>query len=232
MTTTQLERVEANGLLFDVRSGTSDAKSIQEVVVDKSYQRKYLQIMPGEQWLDLGVNIGAFSCFALQKGAIVQGYEAESENAKLARHNIALNGFHANVIHAAVVSDTYQHDSVYLHLSNTPYAVWRHSLFQGTKKNSVLVPAVRISTILEGFQGVKMDIEGAEIDILYTLPHFFGIQKMCIEYHFNVNDSVSLYYYILERLRQFFPHVHASKIVDGVEHHNFFPPQRFIFCHH
>lgn len=232
MTTTQFERVEANGLLFDVRSGTSDAKSIQEVVVDKAYQRKYLQIMPGERWLDLGVNIGAFSCFALQKGAIVQGYEAESNNANLARHNIALNGFPAIVTHAAVVADTYERDHVQLYLSNTPYAVWRHSLFAGTKKNSVLVPAIRISTILDGFDGVKMDIEGAEIDILYTLKHFYTIQKMCIEYHFNVNDSVSLYYHILGGLRKHFPHVHASKIVDGVEHHSFFPPQRFIFCHH
>lgn len=53
------------------REGTSDLSAIDEVIGRRSYERKYFQILPGETWVDLGGNIGAFTVLASHIGASV-----------------------------------------------------------------------------------------------------------------------------------------------------------------
>lgn len=223
-------QIEVNGLKFDIRPGTSDRKAIQEVVEDKAYQRKYFQIEPGERWLDLGANIGAFSCFAAQKGARVEAYEPEPNNAAQTRLNLRLNGYSVAVHEAAVVADGEMRDHLNLYLSNTPYGLWRHSLYKTKNKHCIPVPVVRISTLLETFDAIKMDIEGAEIDILFSLRDYQNIKKLCFEYHFDVNDSIPMFLEIMGKLKQSFTEVRYPKMPDGVEHYKFFPPARIVYC--
>ena len=223
-------RVVARGIQFDTRYGTSDAQAIKEVVECRAYTRQWFQVESGERWLDLGVNIGAFSAFAESAGASVVGYEAEATSAHLARRNMELNGFTATIHHAAVVADSYTAPTVPLYLSNTAYGVWRHSLHATKGRRAVEVPAVPISSILAGIDAVKMDIEGVEIEILHSLHDFQGIKKLCFEYHFNVNKPVSLWRHIMERLKHHFSRVHHRYIPDDAEVYNFFPPATIVFC--
>jgi FkbM family methyltransferase len=226
----EYERITARGLLFDVRPGTSDAQAIKEVVEQHGYTRRWFQIEPGERWLDLGANIGAFSVLAASCGASVDAYEAEPANAALAVHNVALNHADATVHHAAVVADAYPGDTMPLYLSNTAYGLWRHSLYKTKNRRAIQVPVKRIGEILSGVDGVKMDIEGAEIDILYALDDFRSVKKFCFEYHFDVNSSVALFRHIIGRLSQHFSRVQAGKIPEGVEEYTFYPPARVVLC--
>lgn len=226
----KLKRINANGLLFDVRPDTSDEKSIQEVVLNHGYSRRWFSVEQGERWLDLGANIGAFSCFAASQGAHVEAYEAEPSNVFLSKHNVEINELDAKINHAAVVHDGFEGDTASLGLSNTAYGLWRHSLYKTKSKQRVSVPVARISSLLaDGVDGVKMDIEGAEIDILYTIPDFYQVKKLCLEYHFDVNDSISLFRHLMERLQKFFSRVECGKIPEA-EKYTWFPPARIVFC--
>lgn len=226
----ETQQIEVNGLQFAIRPGTSDRKAIHEVVEDKAYQRRYFQIEAGERWLDLGANIGAFSCFAAQKGALVEAYEPEPDNAALTRLNLRLNGYSVAVHESAVVADSETRDQLNFYLSNTPYGLWRHSLYKTKNKRSITVPAVRISPLLETCDALKMDIEGAEIDILFSLRDYRSVRKLCFEYHFDVNDSIPLFLEIVGKLKQSFTEVRYPKMPDGVEHYKFFPPARIVYC--
>lgn len=222
--------IESNGLRFQVRPGTSDAQAIKEVVTEKGYQRKYFQIEQGERWLDLGANIGAFSCFAAQKGADVDAYEPEPDNAALTRANLRLNGFPDRVHEAAVVADTETRDHLNFYLSNTTYGNWRHSLYKTKNKRAIQVPVQHISTALANCDAVKMDIEGAEIDILSSLGDWQNVRKLCFEYHFDVNSEIALFESIITRLRKTFTEVRSPRMPEGVAHYTFYPPARIVFC--
>jgi len=224
------QRTECNGLQFDLRPLTSDAKAVEEVVEKHGYVRKYFQIEHGERWLDLGANIGAFSCFAAQKGALVTAYEAEPQNADLARHNIELNGYTVDLHQQAIVADGVTQPTVNLYLSNTDYGQWRNSLYKSKNRRAVPVEAVRISETLTGIDAIKMDIEGAEIDILFTIADFKNVQKLVFEYHFDVNKSIPLFMQIIARLKKMFKNVIHPTYQAGVEVHNFFPPAAVVFC--
>lgn len=225
-----MKRIEVKGLQFNVRPGTSDEKAIQEVVVDGAYKRRYFQVESGERWLDLGANIGAFSCWAGSLGAQVEAYEPEPQNAALTRDNIALNHLVIPVHEQAVVSDGEPRDHLNLYLSNTTYGNWRHSLYKTKNKRCIQVPVARISPLLASCDAVKMDIEGAEIDILFSLTDYGAVRKLCFEYHFDVNDSIALFMDIIGKLKRIFPEVRHNKLPEGMEHYTFYPPARIVFC--
>jgi FkbM family methyltransferase len=222
--------VEVKGLKFEVRPGTSDEKAVTEVVQDGCYKRRYFQVEAGERWLDLGANIGAFACLAAQQDAQVEAYEPEPENAALARSNLMLNGYVATVHEAAVVADTETRDHLNFYLSNTSYGNWRHSLYKTKNKRCIQVPVLRISPLLEKADAVKMDIEGAEIDILLSLRDYGNVKKLCFEYHFDVNNSIPIFMEVINRLKHTFTEVRYNKMPEGVERYTFYPPARIVFC--
>ena len=226
----KFEHVVVKDLHFDLRPNTSDAQAVKEVVEKHGYTRRFFQIEQGEHWLDLGANIGAFSCFAAQKGAKVTAYEAEAKNAALADHNIRLNDFEVEVHQQAVVADGIAQKTVNLYLSNTDYGQWRNSLYKTKNRNAVAVEAVRISDLLPNVDAIKMDIEGAEIDILFSIADFQAVRKLVFEYHFDVNRSIPLFMQIVGRLKTMFQHVHHPTYQAGVTEHTFFPPAAIVFC--
>lgn len=205
------ERVAEQGLLFDVRKGTSDQSTIREAIINNVYRQHGVTISPGERWLDLGGNIGAFACLAGQAGAIVESYEAEPNNVALARHNAALNGLADAVVvaHAAVVHDAYTEKWVNLGLSGSRFSQWSHSLYKKSGKQ-ISVPAVRFSTLITPqVTGIKMDIEGAEVEILSGDYQLQNVRKFCVEYHFGVTGAIPLYAPLVKKLRAQFSTVVA-----------------------
>lgn len=220
-----------NGMTLMVREGTSDRKSAKEVLTDTGYEKTYFKIESGERWLDAGANIGAFSILCALRGASSVGYEAEPNNSRLANTNLSTNGLPETVVNAAIVPDTYQHDSVALWLHHTDYGAWRHTLYKRTdKQKKVKVPAVKISEAIKQADCVKLDIEGAEIEILETIKSWEGVKKLVFEYHFDTDNRVSRYRNIVDRLTQAFNHVKAPSIKQGVEYYTFFPPAKVVYC--
>lgn len=226
-----MKRIEIQGLKFDVRPYSSDEKAIQEVVVEGCYRRKYFNVEAGERWLDLGANIGAFSCYALSRGASVWAYEPEPTNAQLLDNNISINGFSGfTLTRAAIVSDFVEERSVNLFLSDKHGAYWRSSLYNHHNRRKITVPAVRISSILGGIDCVKMDIEGAEIDILYNLDDWQSVRKLVFEYHFDKLNSVPYFLWIAKRLKKHFTSVIHRKFKPDAVEYNYNPSGIVVFC--
>lgn len=223
-----LQLIETGGLKFLARPGTSDAQSIKEVVTQTGYRNRLFDVQSGEHWLDLGLNVGAFTCYACAKGASVTAYEPEPNNHAMAEQNVAMNGFQAALNRLAVVNDDYPHDTANLYLSNTQYGQWRNSLIRGRKKDAVAVKVIRFSD-LPDCDGMKMDIEGAELPILEQAD-FSRIPKLVFEYHFDIDPLVSRYRAIVERMATFYQHVKAPAIKPEITHYTFFPPAKIVFC--
>lgn len=222
--------IEVNGLKFNLRPDSSDEKAITEVVKNKGYERKYFKVESGEYWLDLGANIGAFTCFAIQRGATVTAYEPEPNNFAALEANVALNGYVAKLVQAAVVADRIEQTELNLYLADNAEQDWCAGLYKHHRKRSVVVPACKFSSILHGIDAVKMDIEGAEIDILNTVAGFGSVKKLVLEYHFSVRDDVNLYRRIMKRLEGMFANVNYKTFPEHIIKHPYFIPDPIIFA--
>jgi FkbM family methyltransferase len=200
-----LEKVHARGIDFMIRPGTSDLAAIKEVVERSAYTRSYFPIEPGERWLDLGANIGAFTCLACLHGAQVTAFEPEAENFDLLSQNARLNGFRPALIRSAVCAEAGV-GRARLYLSNTNNGRWRHSLIRGKKKDSVEVQLQSIMPYLPEADAVKMDIEGSEIPILQAVEDWYNVRKLVFEWHFAIEPTYQVLRDVLDRLKRTFPY--------------------------
>jgi len=227
-------RHDARAGRFIVRDETSDVKAIEEVYKKNSYQRKIFKVQPGERWLDLGSNIGAFSVFAFSKGCQVVSYEAEPDNAEITRNNISLNGYAGEVYHKAIVADSYPSSSIDLYVSSRPMALRRHSVFPHKKDFvKVSVPTIGFSELLQkhrDYRCLKMNIEGVEIDILKERPDLSGIDKLVFEWSFDKDKKISTLKETLLYLKSQFSYVDMNKKIPNSLTWDFYPPNAFIYA--
>lgn len=209
------------------REGTSDLSAIEEVIGRRSYERKYFKILPGETWVDLGGNIGAFTVLASSIGASVRCYEPDPVSIEMIKMNLIQNGLTAEVNQSGVVGGL---EGVgYLSISKTK-KYWRNSLIKDWGGGFVKVPLVRFDDVVSESDCVKMDIEGSEMEILEKMQVF--PQKLVVEWSFDIDDNIDRYMAAVERLRQNYSNVKADKIA---EHHHvwqksWFPPAKIIYA--
>lgn len=214
---------------FWIRRNTSDRQVLKEVIERNTYQRKYFTINPDERWLDLGANIGAFTCLALKQGASVQAYEPEPDNVKLIQRNLTLNGLNAEVFQSAVVADVETASHLRLYLS-TDYGKWGHSLYKPKRKQGILVPTVHFSALLTDVDGIKMDIEGAEIPILSSVETLEQVQKLVFEWHFDIHRSIPFFNDMIARLKRHFSNVKYRAFKPGETVFSRYPTEAIVFC--
>lgn len=144
-----------------------------------------LHLRPGDRLLDLGAGLG-FIC-ALAAGvlgeAAVMGVEAGPETVKLARRNLAANGYPAvKVLKGAVVAD----GEGEVEFGERP-AFWASALKgpEGWPENAAVirVPARPLGKLLAKFAPtvISCDIEGGELEVLTRpLP---GVRLVVVETH-------------------------------------------------
>lgn len=144
-----------------------------------------LHLRPGDRMLDLGAGLG-FLC-ALAAGVLgedaVLGVEAGPETVKLARRNLAANGFQGvRVLRGAVVAG----GEGEVEFGVRP-AFWASSLRgpEGWPENAevIRVPARPLGKLLAKFQPtvISCDIEGGEREVLTEpLP---GVRLVVVETH-------------------------------------------------
>ena len=227
-----------NPLRFNIRAGTSDKKTVEEVIEGNGYQkpRKGFLIEPGDRWLDGGVNIGAFTCWAHRLGVqSVVGFEAEADNYEAAKQNLALNAVPFEIRHQAIMPDSHEGDSVTLYKCDELGKEWRHSTqWQRKKSTPVKVPAIRFSDALDLAEAdcVKLDIEGAEIPMLVEQSFPFDrIRKLAFEWSFDVERRIPVLREVLDRVEASFPNVALSRKIDwSAETFDWFPPQVLVFA--
>lgn len=192
-TTQRLATVEVRGLRFLIRPGTTDEKVVDEVVQRRAYRKAdFLDVEPGDRWLDLGGNIGTFAVLAAAAGGTVRTYEPEPENYDLLCRNIALNGLTDRIEarNVAVVGGKAGQRALYL--CNGERNKYRHTLTQIRGREAIAVDCLGLTDILDGWaNAVKLDIEGSELPMLSAAHGWPGIRKMVFEYHLDRDRSLA-----------------------------------------
>lgn len=224
--------------LLDYREGTSDEKAIAEVYGNQ-YQRPRLgfTIEPGDSWIDGGANIGAFAVFAGKLGAHVVAYEPEPMNAAIAQRNLTQNGLtDARVVRAAIIAEGQPETTLPFYVSTLPNKLWRHSLVIAhdgkLERKRIAVRAVPFDAVLKDGDCVKLDIEGAEIDVLQRLTAATAarIRKLTFEWSFDVDRRLATLRGVVDALEQYFPKVLSRGLPWDRETYDFFPPCTVVFA--
>jgi FkbM family methyltransferase len=209
----KLTAITHRGVRAYLREGTSDRLIIKEVL---SGEYRKLRFKPSDIVLDLGLNIGMFTIFALKKGIRkIYSYEPEQENFQLARLNIETNCGRekAKLFNAAVIGNDDPERPFSINLKKNKGL---HSLVGKKGRDTVMVQCVNINTILRDIKPniVKMDTEGGEYEILKSITDFSCIDQLILEFHHaHLNDipGHKKYFEIVELLRKQFPFVHARE---------------------
>ncbi len=139
---------------------------------------------------DCGANVGV-SCLYFKHiypQAIIKAFEADPKVAALLAQNVASNGFKdVMIIDKAVWKENTT-------IAFTSEGADGGSVLTGTP--SMQIPAIRLKDYLEAEQGIdllKMDIEGAETDVLLDCRDSLGnVKHLFVEYHAYVGQPQRL----------------------------------------
>jgi len=171
------------------RAGTSDSFVLEEVIQNRIYRRKKIDfdVNPKERWLDLGANIGAFALYCRLRGATTVCYEPDPDCFEILKLNAP-----DSILHKLAVTSREE--------SSIPF--WKGKITNNFSKNTS-IPSPNLPKHPSGslqnihgsflvdqeFDGVKMDIEGSEGELIdqWLLPK---CQKLCMEYHSSRDKSI------------------------------------------
>jgi len=221
-----------------VRPGTSDESVLKEVFVERPYQRPIamgFKIKTGQVWLDLGANIGTFALWALERGVNrVVCYEPEPTNYSMLQKNT--KSLKNKVILVKEGVDITSGETN-LYLPNDVSRPYRASILQ-QKNNGRVVHSIKTTTldkILKQYPTVtciKMDIEGAEIQLLEQDHEWKGITQLAVEYSFDKDPSLKRFYDIIKKLTKTFHVQYSTKVDSNKDRVNYthFPKQAMIWC--
>jgi len=160
-----------NGRPVWVREGTADVDTVWDVFIHRYHlpparvQRRGVGLI----W-DLGANIGlTMADLAVEfPDARIVGVELDSANAALARRNVEPWDDRAQVIEAAVWPE--DGETWYHRWPGATSGYYAHEPTPGEEPQGPVVPTLSLDTLLERTGGpiqfVKMDIEGAEREVL------------------------------------------------------------------
>lgn len=228
-------------LTLFIRPNTTDIKVIDEVLVKNVYQRpkENFYQLPGELWLDIGANIGTFSLLALSHGCNVIAYEPEQENLMLLEKNLLENYGNPSdkkrwqIIPKALNVNPGTAD---FYLCKGDYNKYRHTLHKIKGRQTIKVPVIAFKDEMNKWKpdGVKIDIEGAEIDILESIKPSdwakWGTKKLTFEYSFDVDNYIPRFISIINNLKKYFKVVHYTKVKPDEEYYNHFPAMSMVYC--
>jgi len=221
-----------------IRPNTTDEQVIKEVLVKNQYEKKAIPFLieEGDVFLDAGSNIGLFSINAatLVDKIKIYAFEPEPDNFKLLNDNIVLNnlGHKVKTFQKALSTKESVMD---LYLGRTAYQKYRHTLRPVRGRESIKVKVVDIRNILEKFKinAIKMDIEGAEIEILEAITDWkkYGINKLVFEYDFDQDKSIDRFNKIIKQLKKSFNTIKYPKMPpDDVKEYLYYPSGILVFC--
>jgi FkbM family methyltransferase len=176
------------------RPGTSDENALIEVISKKAYRRGSVgfDVEPGEHWLDLGANVGAFALYAKSKGAKATCYEPMPDCFAILQKNVP----EFKLVNKAVTNVAA--DQVTFYTPRREQDKYRSTLLpRKGKYPEFVVPNIHASKLKGTFDGIKMDVEGSEFGLLDDglLPH---APKLVFEYHLSRDNSLP---HLVKRIR-------------------------------
>ncbi len=196
--------IEKYGFKINVREGTQDEYIINEQFrggIGGDY--KHMSLSPEDRVLDLGGNIGIYALANSKRVKSVVSFEPDKSNIEIYKKNMLDNNIkNCKVLPYAVVGNDDKERKFYI---STKKNLGAHSFLVKRGRTEVIVPCMNINDILKigNFNKIKMDIEGAEYEVLKGIESFSGIESLVIEYHFNILGKEK-YFEIIELLKHYY----------------------------
>jgi len=192
------------------RPGTSDENALIEVINKKAYRRASIgfDVMPGERWLCMGSNIGAFALYAKSKGAkSVTCYEPMTDCFEILKKNVP-----EFELHNSAVSNL-RDKKITFFTPRREKDKYRSTMVpRKGKYPAVTVRNTYAGTLQrrkgKGFDGIKCDIEGAEHALLLEWL-FPKAEKLVLEFHLSRNNSLPNLVKCWRMLKRHYKHVHT-----------------------
>jgi len=221
--------LEHDGLKFNFRKFTTDYKVFEEVILKKTYNRYKVKFNENQVWLDLGGNIGTFTCLAAKHCKKVYSYEVEKENYKILKSNVKLNKLKNVEIFKLGVTE--QGNEKKLYICNGDYNKYQHTLLNLKKKlKTVKIKSIRFKdTLSSDINCIKIDIEGAEMEILEN-NDFDNIDLLIFEYSFSFDNKTSRLISIIEKLKNNFEVYGNFNSIYKISNWDSYPRSRLVYC--
>jgi len=204
-----------NGLKYYARTNTADRGIINAVVLEDEYRVKKIRSQDLEIIIDIGSQNGYFSIYTSKKAKKIFAYEPVLENYQNILKNIAINKLEDKIIpFNLAVSNKKEKIRIYLSEENSG----GHSEFSDGDKyieiDSTTIQDIFESNKIEDCDLLKIDIEGGEYDIIYSLPdeYFKKIKNICLECH-EVNKEKYNVKSLVEFLKTKDYKVHFKKVI-------------------
>lgn len=231
-----LETKNIKGVDVKYRPGTSDERVLKEVIEGQCYRKAKIgfEIEEGEHWLDLGANIGAFAIYCRLLGATAECYEPDPENYKILGMNVPPSR-DGSTIHPVAVT-TSKEKRIELFKGSRPEDRYRYTVIKSTRphlaaQNLYIGDLLRKNHGKSGWDGAKLDIEGAELAMLDE-ELFPRVKKLCMEYHLSKDRSMANFRRRMKFLRSRFKVVSYIPSLDQKYPDDTYPGfyDRLIFC--
>lgn len=174
-----------------------DLEVIKEVIHDQEYLRwGDITIKPGDLVIDCGAHIGSFTKQALSMGARVIAIEPHEDNF---RHLVANTSGAKNL--KLVQAILYDGSNVLFREDKERNEL--HKVLESTHVSGG-VPSVTLDSLVEQFNVktidlLKMDIEGAEYEVLYNFRNLDIVQQLTMEWHESQASMAKLILFLNER---------------------------------
>lgn len=185
------------GLRFNPASGNPDyALGTNEPPVQEALAE---MLHPGDVFYDVGANVGFLTVIGARlvgpDGQVI-AFEPVAENAAAVRHNCALNGFdHVRIREAAVSDEEGTAELQLAHFSGG--AALATAATPPDFKDVITVPVTTIDGLIARQEApqpmvVKIDVEGAEINVLRGMRETLRQVRPLILYELDDNDAKRL----------------------------------------
>ncbi len=211
-----------DGFKYIIRTKTSDKYLFVETVLEDQYHTKQINFKDSII-IDLGPQIGLFSVFVSKKAKKVFAFEPVQENFELLKKNIELNKLENKIFpFNLAVSDKKGKEKIFLSENHSGgHSIYGFKKFDEKKsspinlflqskgfneKKFVEVSSVTLDEIfkinkINHCDLLKMDIEGAEYNVFYTLSDscFKKIHKIAMEVH-DIDENKNNCVYLIKFL--------------------------------
>jgi len=194
----RLGRPADRPVLYRLRDGTSlslhpgdvSVRLVNEIWLDRVYEpNDMVVVQPGWVVLDVGANQGIYSVRAARIGGATQVHAVEPESSNLERlhENARLNNLTNITIHPEAVSC--RTGMAMLHLDSCGLSGGHSRDTRAFGLPTVAVSTIRLDDLVASIDGpidvLKMDIEGAEYDVLACASDatYAGIRRVVMECH-------------------------------------------------
>jgi len=175
---------KAGPYVFHTRPDTLDHFVIRENFGSKQYLKYIGHHLDAEDvWIDAGAHIGAFAVSIAEVVNKIVCFEPRRDNFGLLKKNIRINKLkNVTVINAALVGNNDITRDIFSHEGKNTGS---HSFMPIRGRYANAVRCVNFDAMLRehGANKIKMDIEGAEYELLYATKMWKHIDEIIMEFH-------------------------------------------------